>query len=173
MESWIVYDIATGEELFAGQGTTGAAASQWVPEGAAIVVVPAAVVASRPRDYAPLKVEIERRIDAAAEVVRARFATSLPLQVGTYLMKEAAARRWLADPAASTVMLQPEATGRGMTLTALAAEVIARYEQWAVASGLIEGARWTAKTRLAAATNLAGIVAAGVIDWSVIDAPAA
>lgn len=172
MESWIVYDLATGEELFARQGAVGMAAYQWLPEGAAVVVVPAAVVATLPRDYAPLKAQLVDAVDAEAEAVRARYVTALPAQVGTYLLKEAAARAWLADNSASTAMLQPEATARGLTLDDLAAEVIANAEAWARLAGAIEGLRFAAKARIAAATTIGAIVEAAVIDWEVLHAPA-
>lgn len=165
MESWIVYDLATGEELFARQGGVGMAAYQWLPEGAAVAVVPAAVVATLPRDWAPLKAQLDAAVDAEAEAVRARYVTALPAQVGTYLLKEPAARAWLADSSASTAMLQREATARGMTLDELANEVIAKAEAWAILAGAIEGLRFTAKVRIAAAATIGAIVEAAVIDW--------
>ncbi|MDP1026400.1 hypothetical protein Q5H91_04180 [Sphingomonas sp. KR1UV-12] len=173
MEYWIVYDLATGAELYPGSGMPGTAAYQQPPEGAGIVVVPQAVVAQQPRDLGALKAALILGVDNDAERARAAIITALPGQVGTYVLKEAAARAWLADNGASTAMLQPEATARGMTIAALAAEVIANAEAWAQLSGAIEGMRYAAKARIAAAATIGAIVEAAVIDWSVLNAPAA
>lgn len=172
-EYWIVYDLASGEELYAGQGQDGAASYQQLPENAGLLLVPQAVVVHQPRDLDTLRAALAIGIDNAAEQIRARFVTALPAQVGTYLLKEAAARAWLADETASTVMLEPEATARGMTIAALAVEVIAHAEAWARLAGAIEGLRFAAKTRIAAATTIGAIAEAAVVDWSVLDAPAA
>lgn len=173
MEYWIIYDLETGEELYAGSGSIGTGAFQKVPDGAGILIVPQAVVAQRPRDLEALRTALVIGVDNQAEQARARFVTALPAQVGTYLLKEAAARAWLADGAAPTVMLQPEATARGMTIAQLAAEVIANAEAWATLAGSIEGLRFAAKERIAAASTIGAIASAAVIDWESLDAAAA
>jgi hypothetical protein len=167
-EFWVVYDQASGEELYRGSGAPGTSAYQMLPDGAALITVSMAVVRSPVLDLAALRVDLSTRIDAEAERVRALFVTALPAQIGTYVLKEAAARAWLADNSAPTVMLQPEATARGMTLEALAAEVISNADSWAFLSGAIEGLRFDAKSKLAAATTVGAAAQAAAIDWSTI-----
>jgi len=169
---WVVYDQASGEELYRGSGAAGAGDYQALQEGTALVVVPMEVVRSPVLDLDVLRNVLANRIDNMAEQVRSRFITALPAQVGTYVLKEAAARAWLADNTAPTVMLQPEATARGMTLEHLATEVIALADQWSTLSGAIEGLRFGAKARLAAANTVGAIAAAAVVNWSDLDAPA-
>ncbi|GGB21546.1 hypothetical protein GCM10011380_08910 [Sphingomonas metalli] len=172
MEYWIVYDLVTGAELYAGSGMPGTAAYQHPPEGAGIVVVPQAVIAQQPRDLDALRAALVMGVDNEAERVRSRYVTALPAQIGTYVLKEAAARAWLANSSASTAMLLPEAAARGMTIADLAAEVIANADAWTQLSGAIEGVRFAAKARIAAAPTIGAIVQAALLDWSVLDAPA-
>lgn len=169
---WVVYDQASGEELYRGSGAAGAGGYQTLQEGTALVVVPIEVVRSPLLDLDVLRNVLVNRIDNMAEQVRSRFITALPAQVGTYVLKEAAARAWLADNTASTVMLQPEATARGMTLEQLASEVITLADHWSKLSGAIEGVRFAAKARIAAANTVGAIAAAAVVNWSDLDAPA-
>ncbi len=173
MEYWIVYDLATGEELYTGSGMPGTAAYQQAPEGTGVIMVPQAVVAQQPRNLGALKAALTLGVDNEAERRRGVIITALPGQVGTYLQKEAAARQWLADNSAPTAMLAPEAAARGMTVADLAAEVIANAEAWAYLSGQIEGLRFAAKVAIAGATTIGAIVQAAVIDWSSLDASAA
>lgn len=172
MEFWIIYDLETGLELYAGSGAAGSTIYQQVPDGAGIVQVPQAVILQMPRNLDALRAASVLSIDNQAEVARSRYVTALPAQIGTYVLKEAAARAWLADPSASTAMLEPEASARGMTIAALAAEVVAMADEWVRLSGAIEGLRFAAKTRLAQATTIGAIVAAATIDWSTLDAAA-
>lgn len=168
MEYWIIYDLATGEDRVRGSGSTGMATMQVLPEGCGIIRVPQAALLGRSIDLAVIRSAFAAEIDAEAEAIRARFITALPGQVGAYLLKASAARRWLADHTASTSMLQPEATARNMTLEDLCAEVIQREADWEAAAGPIEGVRLGAKDAMAAATTLGAIVAARRIDWSAI-----
>ncbi|WP_294195856.1 hypothetical protein [uncultured Sphingomonas sp.] len=172
MEYWIIYDLATGQPFYPGSGQPGTAAYQQVPEGFALVVVPAAVMtAAWPAlNLDPLRAAMMMEVDNEAELVRRRFITALPGQVGAYLLKANAARRWLADHAASTAMLQPEASARGMTLEALCAEVLQREADWEQAAGPIESIRLAAKDAIVAAPTLGAIVAARQTDWSSLDA---
>jgi len=168
-EYWIVYHIETGEELYPGSSDyAGAHAYQHVPDGAGMVVVPADVAHSMPRDLFALRAALLARVDEQAEQVRSRFITATPGQIGTYVLKEAAARAWLADNTAPTVMLAPEAASRGMTIAALVEEVIANAEAWTHLSGLIEGGRFAAKAAIASATTIGGIAEAEKVDWSAV-----
>lgn len=174
MEFWIVFDVATGMPLYPGSGQTGTAAFQQVAEGQQLVVIPPAVMTSAwpTLNLDPLRDAMMMEVDNEAERVRRRFITALPGQVGAYLLKANAARRWLADSSASTAMLQPEATARGMTLEALCAEVLQREADWESAAGPIEALRLAAKDAIAAAPTLGATVAARQINWSVLDAAA-
>lgn len=172
MEYWIVFDLATGAPVYPGSGQPGTAAYQQVPEGMKLVVVPQAVITTAwpTLNLDPLRSALMIEVDTEAELVRRRFITALPGQVGAYLLKANAVRRWLADRTASTAMLQPEATSRGMTLEALCADVLQREADWESAAGPIEALRLGAKDAIAAATTLGAIVAARQIDWSALDA---
>lgn len=172
-EYWIVYDLATGAEVYVGRGAPGTAAYQQAPEGCGVILAPAAMVQQVPRNLDALREALVMGVDNAAERARARFITALPGQVGTYWMKAEVARRWLADNTASTVMLASEATARGMTIADLAAEVVANADAWAIIADQIEGIRFAAKRAIAEATTIGGIAQAAVVDWSVLDAPAA
>lgn len=172
MEYWIIYDLATGQDRVRGSGSTGMVAAQVVPEGCGIVRVPPGALYGETIDLAVIREAFASEIDAEAEVARTLFITALPGQVGAYLLKANAARRWLADEASSTAMLQPEATARGLTLEALCAEVLQREADWEGAAGPIEGIRLGAKAALSAATTLGAIVAARRVDWSAINAAA-
>lgn len=172
MEYWIIYDLATGEPLTRASGSVGQFAIQRVPEGCGIVQVPWAVVAQPTLDLDVLRAFVAMRIDQEAEQVRARYVTALPAQIGTYVLKEAAARAWLADSSASTAMLAPEAIARGMSIADLADEVIANADAWTALSGAIEGLRFGAKRLVAEAVTIGGIATAAHVDWTVLDAPA-
>lgn len=168
MEYWIVYDLATGEPLYRGSGSAGMGAVQVLPDGAALILVPQAVVQTTEINLDLLRAYLATSVDNQAEQVRGRFITALPGQVGAYLLKANAARRWLADNTAPTWMLQPEATSRGMSLNDLCAEVVQREEDWERAAGPIEGLRLGAKDAVAAAGTLGAIVEAAKVDWSVL-----
>ncbi|GAA3708575.1 hypothetical protein GCM10022268_17370 [Sphingomonas cynarae] len=172
-EHFVAYDLASGKELWRGSGPAGAALTQPLPNGVGILLVPQEVVMQIEIDLPALRTALMVGVDNAAERARARFITALPGQVGTYWMKAEVARRWLADNSASTVMLASEATARGMTIADLAAEVVANAEAWAFVADAIEGIRFTAKRAIAEAMTIGAIAEAAVVDWSVLDAPAA
>lgn len=168
MEYWVVYDLATGEPLYRGSGSAGMGAVQVLPDGTALIRVPQAVVQTTEINLDLLRAYLAISIDNQAEQVRGRFITALPGQVGAYLLKANAARRWLADNSAPTWMLQPEATSRGMSLGDLCAEVLQREEDWERAAGPIEGLRLAAKAALETAVTLGAIVEAAKVDWSAL-----
>lgn len=173
MEYWIVYDVATGGERWRGSGAIGSAAQQQLPAGLAAVVVPSAVIAGEALNLDLLRGTIMIRIDAAAEQVRQRFLTPGAGQAMTYARKEAEARAWTLDSTAATPFLSAEAPARGMTIAALATEVIQLADAWTAIGSAIEGMRMGAKTAIAAAHTLGAIVAAAQVDWSSLDAPVA
>lgn len=168
MEHWIIYDLATGEPRWRGSGSAGTAALQPLGDTLGIVLVPQIAIEGADIDLDVIRAAMEIRVDNEAEAIRQRFITALPGQVGAYLLKANAARRWLADPTAPTWMLQPEATSRGMTLEALCAEVLQREEDWERAAGPIEGLRLGAKDGIGKAATLGAIVAAAKVDWSTL-----
>lgn len=170
MEFWIVYDVQTGAPLYPGSGQPGTAAYQQLADGAALLVVPRQTMTDTwpVLNLQPLRDTMMVAIDMEAEAIRGRFITALPGQVGAYLLKANAARRWLADRSASTAMLQPEATKRGMTLEALCDEVLQREADWEAAAGPIESLRLGAKEAVAAADTLLALVAARTIDWTAL-----
>lgn len=172
MEYWIVFDLASGEELWRGSGSSGTAGLQPVPEGAAMAVVPMAVIAKPEVDLPLLRAAVCSDIDAAAERVRFQFLTPGSGQAMTYTRKESEARAWTADRAIATPFLTAEAAARKMTVEALAAEVIGQADAWVVIGSAIEAKRMGAKDAVAAATTIGGIVTAQSVNWAEIGAAA-
>lgn len=171
-ENFIVYDKASGKELWRGSRPAGTGISRPLPDGAGILFVPQEVMEQIEIDLDALRTALSEGVDNAAERTRARYVTALPAQVGIYLLKANAIRRWLADRTASTAMFQPEANSRGMTLEALADEVLALEAQWEIIGGEIEGLRFGAKRAIAEATTIGAIAQAAMVDWTVLDASA-
>jgi hypothetical protein len=166
MEYWVVFDLATGEERWRGAGSVGMAAQQEVPDGLGVAVVPAAAVRTASIDLDVIRSASASQIDATAEVVRMGFLTPGAGQAMTYQRKEAEARAWTADNGAFTPFLSAEAPARGMTVAALAAEVIRLADAWTTIGSAIEAMRMKAKADIAQATNLGEIIAASRVDWS-------
>lgn len=168
MEYWVVYDLDTGEPLYRGSGSPGMGAVQPVREGAALILVPHAIVETPEINLDALREALTIGVDNEAERMRGRFITALPGQVGAYVLKAQVARRWTADNTSSTVGLASEAKSRRMTIADLAAEVIAREDSWLLASDAIEGVRFGAKLAIAEAQTFGAIVEASKLDWSVL-----
>ncbi len=166
MEYWLIYDVGTGDVLVRGSGMHGAAALPLPDEGAAMIVVPKAVVAQPELNLEALRAALVKRIDAEAEAVRLRYLTAGAGQALVYASKETEARAWLVDDALPTPFLTAEAAARNMTIAALAAEVVAMANQWTAIGAAIEGLRMGAKAQLQAAQNVATMVAAATIDWA-------
>jgi len=148
MEHWIIYDLASGEELWRGGGSVGSAAQQQFAEGMGMVMVPAQV---------------------EAELIRQRILTPGAGQAMTYQRKEAEARAWSIDNDTTTPFLTAEAGAREMTIADLAAEIIELADAWVAIGAAIEGLRMGAKAAVGRAANLGAIVAAGKVDWSVLN----
>ncbi len=83
--------------------------------------------------------------------------------------REAEARAWSLDNDTTTPFLSAEAAARGVTIADLAAEVIQLADAWVAIGAAIEGLRMGAKAAVGRATNLGAIVAAGKVDWSVLN----
>jgi len=98
-------------------------------------------------------------IDANASDVRTRFITSGDGQDGTYIAKRDEARAYQhdSDPtAADYPWLEAEAARRGMTISALADEVLARQAAWVDAGKRIEAERVGGKADVRAASTAGG-----------------
>ena len=170
MEYWIVFDPVSGLELWRGGGSAGSAAQQDMPEGAALVVVPQAVIAKSEIDLDRLRACLALRVDAEAEAIRQRFLTPGAGQAMTYQAKQAEARAWVSDNSLPTPFLSAEAPARGMTVADLADEVIRLSDAWTMIGAAIEGMRMGAKSAIAEAGTLGAIVAASRVDWTTLNA---
>jgi len=169
MEYWIVYDLASGAERWRGSGVTGAAAGQVLPAGLGIVLVPSAAFGGETLDLGVLRETAAASIDVQAEAMRQSILTPGAGQAMTYQRKEAEARAWSLDNDAATPFLSAEASARGLTIADLAAEIIQLADAWVAAGAAIEGLRMGAKAAVGRAANLGAIVAAGKVDWSVLN----
>lgn len=120
---------------------------------------------------APGDVDLHARISAEAGEVRRRFITDVPGQMGTYLVKEAQARAWVAtaspDPAEHPhLALEAEATG--MSVADVAALVIATADHWRLLDARIEAARRGAIVAVQAAETPEAKLAAAEVDWAAV-----
>lgn len=165
-EYWLVYDPTTGAELYRGSGSPGTAAAQILPEGAALVLVPQAVVASPELNLSALRAALTYGIDTEAEATRLHYLTPGMGQALTYQRKEAEARAFVADNGAATPFLAAEANARGVPIAIVAGEVVATADAWVAIGSAIEGKRMAAKAALADAQTFGEIVAAAAVDWS-------
>lgn len=171
MEFWIVYDLASGDELWRGSGSAGSAEQQALPEGCSLVVVPPETVRGATLDLGALRAAVIAQIDAQAEQARQVFLTPGAGQVMTYQRKEAEARAWIADQRTAVPFLDAEAAARGLPLADVAAEVIRLADRWTAAGSAIEGLRMGAKLAATKAATIGAIVAARRIEWSSILSP--
>lgn len=174
MEFFLVYDTATGEVRWRGQGPAGTAQIQQPGDGLAVAVVPKECIVGDAIDLEPLKAALIAAIDDRAEALRARFLTPGSGQAMTYLRKEAEARAWTegADPAAFP-FLSTEAAATGVTPADLVAEVLILANGWVAIGSQLDAIRIKAKQDVREAANLLAILAAGNVDWSPIETAAA
>jgi hypothetical protein len=168
MEYYLVYHKETGEVLSRNSGPEGAAYLQGERPDRANFVVPFEIWDSTPLDMAGVKALAAGRIDEVAEACRARFITPGSGQAMTYTYKAEEAKAYLADNTAPTPFLVAEAVALGVTVKALAGEVLARVAEWTLVGSRIEGARMAAKLALSQATNLAEIAQAMDVDWNAL-----
>lgn len=173
MEFWIVYDRATGAQLWRGSGSAGVAAAQELGDSQGIIIVPQAVVQTPEINLDVLRAYLAANIDVQAEQVRQQFLTPGAGQGMTYIRKEMEARAWVADGEAATPFLTVEAAARGMTVADLAAEVIQLADAWVVIGSTIEGLRMGAKTTIARSVTFGDVVLASEVDWGKVGQAAA
>jgi hypothetical protein len=166
MEFWIVYDLASGNEVWRGSGSAGSAEQQELPAGCGLVVVPPQMVQGATLDLEVLRGAVAAQIDAQAEAIRRDFLTPGAGQAMTYQRKEAEARAWTADQRTRVPFLDAEAAACGIPVGDVAAEVIRQADRWTIAGAAIEGRRMGAKAALAEAKTLGAIVQASKVDWS-------
>lgn len=168
MEHLIIYDLASGEDVGRGVVPDGMSDQQTAPQGCAMIVVPQAIWETKPVDLNMLAAHYLERLDTEAEATRQQFITAGSGQAMTYLRKETEAAAFLAGSVAPTPFLTAEATARGITVAALAAEVSARAAAWSTIGPAIEGARMGAKQAVKAAANIAAMHAAAQVDWAAV-----
>lgn len=166
-EYWIVYDLATGKEVFRGSGASGSAGTQPLAEGLGIALVPPAAIQRPEIDLEVIRVSVAGQIDMQAEQARHVFLTPGAGQAMTYQRKEAEARGWINDQETATPFLDAEAAARSVTLADLAVEVVRLADAWTATGAAIEGARMGAKAAVARAGTLGAIVEASKVDWTV------
>ena len=125
-------DISAGT-LLVSFDYNGASYAAWPLAKAVEMGVPAVVLA------AALKPGALVAIDAAASKARGRYLTSGIGQDSTYLAKASEAEAFLqaGSPADASAyfLLKPEAEARGITVAALASEVIAARDSWHQVAG--------------------------------------
>ena len=141
-EYWLVYNLSDGAERWRGKGPIGQfeIEQEEPPEGGGLLLIPKEAIGDT-LDMDIVKAFYHRHIDSQAEAVRNLFITPGSGQALTYMRKEAEARAYVADNNAATPVLVAEATARSMTVAALAAEVIAAADLWAIVGSQIEGLR--------------------------------
>lgn len=166
MEHYVVYDKATGDVRYRGAGPEGSAAIQILDADAAVMIVPVAAIKGADIDFEVIRHVANGQVDRAAEAMRLRNVTDGAGQALTYQTKAAEAAAYLMDDTATVPFLDAEADARGMTVGDLAAEVSSRSAQWTSIGSRIEALRMGAKTAINAATNLAQVADAIVIDWA-------
>lgn len=125
-------------------------------------------------DFATLKAQLLRQVDAEAEIARQRYVTPGAGQALEYQATEAEARAYLAavNPTAADypfVVAEAEAiaaaTGTAPPLAAVAQDIIAQASAWAAIGSAIKTLRRTAKLRIEAATTPAEARAAAIVVW--------
>jgi hypothetical protein len=168
MESFVIYDPATGQILQRGANVPGSADEQakLVSPTAKALIVPAAAFATADVSLDVIRAGMVDDVNAAAEATRLLYITPGAGQAMTYTYKADEARAWTADNSASVPFLTAEATARGMTIAALAAEVIGQAGAWISIGSKIEAKRMAAKAALASATTIVELIAASIVDWS-------
>jgi len=80
-------------------------------------------------------------------------------EIASWPQQEKEARAYLADPAASTPLLDALAAARGVTKDALAAKIVTKADQFAAAAGALIGKRQALEDAINAAQTVAGVEA--------------
>ena len=163
---FVVYDTASGEVRWRGADEFGAAGQTDLPPVLAAMNVPQAAIIGAEVDLDPIRVSLAATVDAQAEAARAPFLTRGEGQMLTYAYKADEARAWEADNSVPTPFLAAEAEARGMTVAALAAEVLEAVALWTTIGAAIEAARMGAKTAIAGVTTLTALAGVSTVDWT-------
>ena len=124
-------------------------------------------------DFARLDAAMHALVDRNAGEARRPFITVIPAQDVMYQRKAAQARAYGDDPEGTYPALSGEASSRGMTIAALAAEILATEAAWLAILDATEAARLGAKAAVSAATTRAAKEAAAIVDWDAVIAGAA
>ncbi|WP_242183066.1 hypothetical protein [Sphingomonas sp. CARO-RG-8B-R24-01] len=173
-EYYVVYDTTTGEVRLRGSGSTGAAANQAVPSGAAVLQVPFEALSGADLNLEPIREGLIGMVNNDAGQFRLRFITDVAGQQATYLSKEEEAKAWTPQANLSDFpFLAAEAEYTGMAIADIVTLVLATAAAWRGLAAKIEGRRRGAMVELAAAANVAALVRAATVDWASLVAPAA
>lgn len=164
MSNYIVYCSETGEVLRAGEAPDSMIVAQ-AGEGEAVVSVPPGVIGWPDIDLAPLRQQLKDRLDEQSEEFRLSFITAGSGQAAAYSRKEMEARAWMADSNAETPILSAESAAIGVSISDLAADVIAAADRWASILAATEAARRRAKVGIDRAANIADLVSASEVNW--------
>lgn len=124
-------------------------------------------------DWTRFDAALHAEIDRQAGEARRPFITVIPAQDVMYQRKAAQARAYQADTEAPVPALVLEAAARGMTVAALAAEILAIEATWLAILDATEAARLGAKAAVTAATTREAKDAAAVVDWTAVIAASA
>jgi len=122
------------------------AAGQFVPDDVAVL--------SRRKEKQALEV------NTSFELAMGELVTGYPeREIASWPQQEKEARAYLADPAASTPLLDALAAARGVTKDALAAKIVTKADQFAAAAGALIGKRQALEDAINAAQTVAGVEA--------------
>lgn len=116
-------------------------------------------------DLAALAAELLATIDAEAGALRSRFITVSPGQDMAYMRKEAEGRALVKGEPGPFTMIEAEAAATGVSVEALAVQVVAIADQWIPLAAKIEAARMKAKKAVRGAQSEEEMRAAARVDW--------
>lgn len=183
MQSWLVYDMESGNEFTRGMGTPeqAAATMQRMPEGVGLAIVPEAATLSLPTNLTIVKESYRAIVDMRANDVLKQFATDITGQDRRYLKKELEATQWtdgdevehperypfmLAEIAARTAVV-----GTPVSMADVRAEIMAQVAASTLPEAKIEAYRVAHKLKILTATNIGQIVEAATVDFQALLTP--
>jgi hypothetical protein len=109
-------------------------------------------------DYDEIRSVAKRKIDASAELARAKLTQTQPIQSVVYQMKVEEARSILKKEDASTPLIDAEVGITMPTREKIAQLVMMKYEQWKKDLGEVERLRISTKKQIDAAPNRKDII---------------
>lgn len=165
-ETYVVYNVETGEECWRGSGFPGDTERQGLSEDLAAAVIPPEAAYGGPTNLDVVKSYYCGLVDETAGNCRKLFKTSIPGQESTYADKEYEAKSWVEgqDPSFYPYMAA-EAEIRGITMEEVQEEILAKANSIAPILAKVEAKRLDLKRKVREATNIGGIVEAAKIDW--------